>query len=219
MRYSRQVSSPRVASWIHDVINVFIDALTAEKALLDRGNTSWRFYDQRLEHVRPAASYLSHNGQHILRDLIFEQPEVATWLRRHDETRNRLEAAATEAYAIIVGHPGFRTRVEDARKAYLVDHPHARPTGAYAPERHPDLVAEYVINRVSQLPQHYTDSEFWSLHGADLRSAAPPVPNLDRVRSEMAESDGDAVSWFARLSLDLCKKFDVPAAPSGSFDY
>ncbi len=208
--------SARAASWVYDVINVFIDALEMEVALLRRGNTSWRFYNQQLEHIRPLSAYLTRDAQHILRDFLNARPAAVERLQRHDDLRSRLEAAATAAAKQVLAESDLRARVEDARKRYLLKYPNDVPTGAYPAERHAELVAEHLINDVKDLPVQYTDAVFWKEHGADFFSvmSTPACHELQKLRQALLSYDEDLVRWLADYSFSLCQEFDIPAAPS-----
>jgi len=208
--------SLRAASWVYDVINVFIDALEMEATLLRRGDTSWRFYNQQLEHIRPLNAYLTRNAQHILRDFLAARPEVAQWLGLHDDLRSRLEMAASAAAHEILAETDLRTRVEDARKRYLLKYPKDNPTGAYAAEKHVELVAEHLVNEVKELAANYTDAVFWKEHGPEFSSVmnTPACQELRNLRQALLSYDLEMIQWFAEYRFSLCQEFDIPAAPS-----
>jgi hypothetical protein len=208
--------SARAASWVYDVINAFIDALEMELMLLRRGNTSWRFYNRQLEYIRPLSAYLTRQAQHILRDLLNARPAVTERLQRHDDLRSHLEAMATAAAQEILTETDLRTRVEDARKRYLLNYPNDVPTGAYPSERHAELVAERLINDVKDLPAHYSDEVFWKEHGTEFFSvmSTPACQELMKSRQALLSYDEGLVKWLADYSFSLCQEFDIPAAPS-----
>jgi hypothetical protein len=135
----------RAASWIYDVINVFIDALEMEATLLRRGDASWRFYNQQLELIRPLGAYLTRDAQHILRDFIFARPAVVEILTPHDELRSRLEVVATVTAREILANTDLCTRVDDARRRYILKHSKDVPTGAFPAEKHPELVLNQAL--------------------------------------------------------------------------
>lgn len=210
------MTSLRAASWVYDVINVFIDALEMESTLLRRGNSSWRFYNEQLEHIRPLNAYLSRNAQHIFRDFLLARPGVTEMLAPHDELRANLETAATAAAREILEFTNLRSRVEDARKRYLLKHPKDVPTGAFASEKHADLVAEHLVNEVKELPANYTDALFWKEHGLEFSDvmSTPACQELRRSRQALLSYDQGLIQWLEQYSLSLCQEFDIPAAPS-----
>ena len=215
------MSSLRAASWVYDVINVLIDALEMEATLLRRGDSSWRFYNEQLEHIRPLNAYLTRNAQHILRDFLLARPEVGTTLMPHDELRASLEAAATVAARAILSETDLRARVEDARQRYLLKHPNDVPTGAFAAEKHPDLVAEHLVNEVHELPANYTDAVFWREHGGELSSVTntPAFQELRRARQALLSYDQGLIQRLHAYSYSLCEQFGIPAAPSAVTGY
>lgn len=206
----------RAASWVYDVINVFIDALEAEATLLRRGDTSWRFYNQQLEHIRPLSAYLTRHSQHIFRDLQLARPEVTEMLMPHDDFRSSLEAAATAAARELLAYTDLRSRVEDARKRYLAKYPTDVPTGAFSAEKHADLVAEHLINEVRELPANYTDAVFWREHGPEFLSvmSTPACRELRERRQSLLSYDEELTRWLISYSFSLCEQFNIPAAPS-----
>lgn len=208
--------SSRVASWVYDVINVLIDALGLEATLLGRGDTSWRFYNEQLERIRPLTAYLTRNAQHILRDLLRARPEVSAALMLHDELRASLETAATAAAREILATTDLRARVEAARQRYLLKYPKDNPTGAFAAEKHADLVTEHLINEVHALPSNYTDATFWKEHGHELSSVlhTPACQELRSARQALLSYDQKTIEWLQEYSYSLCQQFDIPAAPS-----
>jgi len=210
----------RAASWVYDVINVLIDALDVEVSLLSRGNLSWRFYDQELEHIRPAVDYLNRNGRHILRDLIAAKPAIEALIAKHDELRQRVESTATVVHGEAIRDPALHAAVARARKAFLDQFPDAVPTGAFASDKHVDLVIERLINRIEDPPPHHTDAEFWSLHRRDFAFFRPSsLPLLDRLRGEFLAFDRASIKDLEALSLQICAEHDIPAAPSESVHY
>ena len=210
----------RAASWVYDVINVLIEAFDMEVSLLSRGNLSWRFYNLELEHIRPAISYLSRDGRHILRDLLTANPSVEPMIATHDDLRQRVESTATTIHAEALNDPALRLAVEKARKTFLERFPGAVPTGAFPAEKHLDLVIERLINEIKELPPHYTDAEFWAAHRKDFAFFnTPSLPVLRQIRSEFLKFDQTSIKWLEELSFQICTEHDIPAAPSVSVHY
>jgi len=211
-----QMTSLRAASWVYDVINVFIDALEVEATLLRRGDTSWRFYNQQLEHIRPLGAYLTRDAQHIFRDFLTARPAVWQALSAHDELCSRLEATATAAAQEVLTNTDLRSRVEGARTRYLRKHPKDVPTGAFPAEKHAELVVEHLINDVKELPARYTDAVFWKEHASEFSKVmnTPACQELRSSRQALLSYDLNVVRWFAEYSFSLCQEFDIPAAPS-----
>lgn len=217
------MTSLRAASWIHDVINVFIDSLEMEIGLLQRGDTSWRFYNEQLERIRPMRAYLPRNAQHILRDLELARPDIDIGfaLVSHDLLRASLEAAATAAAREILTKTDLRARVEAARERHLLKYPKDIPTGAFAADRHADLVAEHLVNDVTELPANHADAVFWKEHGSEFTGATstPAFQELRRARQELLSYDQETVPWLKARGDLLRQQFDIPAAPAAVTGY
>jgi hypothetical protein len=219
-RFIHPMQPRRAASWLYDVINVLIDALDMEVSLLSRGNVSWRFYNQELEHIRPTISYLSRDSRHILRDLIAAKPAVDSLVTKHDELREHIEVTATVVYREGLDDPTLRRAVEEARKTFLEKFPNAVPTGAFAAEQHVDLVIEHLVNEIKELPLHHTDAEFWAAHrNAFAVFDVPSFAVLRQLRGEFLKFDQTSIKWLEDLSLQICTEHDIPAAPSVAVGY
>jgi len=214
------MSSRRVASWVYDVLNVFMEALEMEVGLLSRGNATWRFYNQDLEHIRPLAAHLDRDGRHIFRDLLTAHPELVEKISTHDALRAQLVKAATDAYRDALANDAIHKAVDDARRRFLEKVPGAIPTGSFAAEKHVDLVIERLINEIEELPSHNTDAEFWRAHGKEFSAfSIPSMPAVKQARAELLASDQAVLKWLEDFSYDLCRQYDIPAAPSSSVGY
>lgn len=210
----------RAASWVYDVINVWLDALDMEVSLLSRGNISWRFYNQELEYIQPAGSYLTRSGRHILRDLVAVKPSVTSWITKHDELRQLVESAATDVYREGLADLSLAHVVEEARKIFLDKSPGAVLAGAFPAERLLDLVIEHLINEIKELPAHETDAEFWAAHrGRFAFFNVPSLGTLRQAKSELLKHDQTAIRGLETMSFEICTEHGIPAAPSASVGY
>ncbi|MEJ7727888.1 MAG: hypothetical protein WKG00_01605 [Polyangiaceae bacterium] len=209
--------SRRVESWVHEVINALIESIGFECTLLGRGNSTWRFYladrDHQLEHIRPIAGYLSPSARHILRDFTRENGDARGHLGTHDRLLGEVQRAARAAHTDLVNRSGFRDRVADALREYQgfeTDHPAGHGEAQFA-----DQVAERVLNRIDSLPSQYVDSKFWRRFGPEFLAlrTGPAFAELDEAVSGLLNADHHLLQWLEDKSFDLCKTYDVPAAP------
>jgi hypothetical protein len=214
--------SPRVQSWIYEVLNPLFESLEIELGFLTRRNTTWSFYSRELEYLRPASRYLSLEGRHILRDYAMENPEILERIRAHDDLLARLTKAASHAFDELTTE-AFRGLVDDAVIQFLdgasSDHDITAdpryPGGAYRRAQVPDLVAEHVINSVDDLPSRYADRVFWQQHRDRFRALGTgrAFEQLQAVLDKLVELDTEFRDWIVEVSLELCRTYDVPAAP------
>lgn len=210
----------RAASWLYDVVNVLWDAFEAENHFLERGNSTWRFYNEQLEFILGVGAYLGRNQQHILRDFLMNHPAFEGPLSSRDVARNELARAASVVYREAKSDPRIHDAVARAREAFLAQHPSETPTGAFRPEQHVDLVIERLINEIDQLPSHYTDAAFWAAHRHDFAWFNPPSrPALVSARERMRATNMKLIEMFNATSVAICERYDIPAAPSGTVTF
>jgi hypothetical protein len=208
--------SPRVAAWVHEVINTLLEALPVERSFLQHGNATWRFYNQELEHVRPLAQYLLPGARHILRDFLLANRDARPVFSEHDRLVGRLSSSAEASCKALMRGEGFRLLVEEHLARFESGDPRPPyPGGAVPREDFPSLVAERVVNQVASFPSHYADAAFWTSHGAQFLALAsgPEFETLQGVREQLLRHDRKLMDWLERKSFDLCSDYDVPAGP------
>jgi hypothetical protein len=74
------------------------------------------------------------------------------------------------------------------------------------------------VNRIEELPPHYTDSDFWKHHGPRLLAFAgePESEAFSQSRDVLLRHDRALVTKLLDLRFKLCEKYDLPAAPLSS---
>ncbi len=213
--------SPRVEGWVYAVINPLLEAIPIEISFLERGNITWRFYNQQMEYLRPIAGYLTPDGRHILRDFSMANREAKTPLEKHDEFLHVAMKAAQRAHSELVNRKDFLAKVSAALTEFVeADAKKTYPGGAFPETKFPGLVAEHVVNEVQEIPSHYTDSRFWKRYSGEFLTFAHGLPfeELQRARASLLEHDRSLLEWLEKKSYELCMRHDLPAAPlSGSF--
>jgi hypothetical protein len=207
--------SQRVASWLYEVINPLLDAARMEISFLERGNSTWRFYNSRLEHIHPIAAYLTPEGRHVFRDFQKSNPDAVSPFDQHDRLVERLEKAATEAHARLMAQSNFVDMARQALTEFMSVPSPDFPGGAFPQETFPALVGERVTNAVRELGSHYTDSKFWRHFGPQFLQfrVQSNFGELDVARDELLKSNQSLVDWLEKKSFQLCSRYDVPAAP------
>ncbi len=211
-----QRGSPRVAAWVHEVINALLQALPIEMSFLERGNATWRFYNGRPEYLRPIEGYLTPQARFILRDFRQANPDAGKLLTRHNELIEKLVTAATDAHEALMKREDFVNRVRDRLATFMEAEPKPdHPRGAIPETDFPKLAAERVVNAVKELPSHHTDAKFWDHYGAEFLGFARG-PEFERVHAAcdaLLEHDRKLYEWLGKKSFQLCEEYDVPAAP------
>ncbi|MFH0901472.1 MAG: hypothetical protein V2A73_12665 [Pseudomonadota bacterium] len=206
--------SPRVRAWVYGVLNALIDALEREHDFLSRGNLTWRHYSGRAEYILLPEEYLDPAGQTNLEDVENYYPEVKSALQTHRQLLTAARDAAATAHKSLVQDSAFHAAVTREIDRYKV----AKPSAPYLSES-PDailrLAAERVVNEIRDLPDHYTDADFWNFAATALTTfSSSEIPARARVaREALAQHTVELVQLLRELRTRLCDDFDIPPAP------
>lgn len=207
--------SPRVAAWVHEVINPLLEALPVEISFFESGNTTWRYYSGRPEYLRPIEGYLTPQARFILDDFRRADADARKRFAKHDELFEHLVAGATDAHATLMTREAFVSRARQK----LADYPRAPssdyPGGAVPEADFPKLVAERIVNDIKALFSHYSDAKFWERYGSDFLefSSGPEFERLRAARHALLKHDRMLCEWLGKKGFRLCEEYDVPAAP------
>jgi hypothetical protein len=206
-----QPGSPRVQSWIRTVLNPLIEAVEYELPLLERGSLTWRFIDRKPERLNPIPAYVN-DSRRALEDLLRARPHMKPPLEEHDKRLKIAVARAGDAHDSILAKPEFVALVEARLADYEKSHsPAMRPSGAFAPDKLPGLVADRVVNNDGEVRYPYTDAEFWNLNRVAFMEAAysRAIETLRAAVRDFAEFDVDLLSKLKDWHFALVEEFDV----------
>ncbi len=209
--------SQRVAAWIYAVINPMIEGLQRELDFLERGNLTWRYLSQRCEFIRPIQEYVDSTQWPNYFDFLVENPEFKKHFQAHDDNLNALNNAASALFSWLVSSGFLEERTRSSLEAYesrrAVD-PRLADLGHMKSEL-PKLVAEYLINKIETLPDHYVASKFWEDASSNIRELRNQN-NFQPLRDALAKLVNLSVLLKTSLEdfrLGMSRKFDLPAAP------
>lgn len=211
-----QRGSPRVAAWVHEVINPLLEALPMEISFLEGGNTTWRFYNGRPEYLRPIEGYLAPEARRIVDDFRRANSDAGKPLARHDEILERLIAAAGDAHEALMKRKDFVERAQNRLAEFMQASSTVEyPCGAIPEADFPKLVGERVVNAIKEVPSHYTDAKFWERYRDEFTNfgGGPEFDRLREARDALLKHDRKLYEWLRKKSFRLCEEFDVPAAP------
>lgn|SRR5574337_399700 len=220
-RKGPQKGSPRVAAWIHEVINPLLESLPLEISFLQSGNTTWRYYSGRPEYLRPIEGYLTPQGRFILIDFCRANRDAKKRLTRHDRLLEYLIGAAVAAHASLMNREDFVRRARERLGEFRqIASGGDYPGGAILEVDFPKLVAERVVNSIKEVPPHYSDAKFWERHGAEFLDfgSGPEFERLRTARNTLLKHDQALYEWLGKTSFRLCEEYDVPAAPFPGWD-
>jgi len=207
-----QPGSPRVQSWIRTVLNPLIEAVEYELQLLGRGSLTWRFHARRSEHLGPIGAYVS-DSRRALEDLLRARPKIEPPLVEHDRLLGVAVQQAGRAFDSLISSPDFVTQVNAKLTEFGTgQHRGARPSGAYEPDKMPDLVAERVVNNDdAMVGRRYTDAEFWNTNRAAFMAMAvgPEFEGLRSAIEALRQHDVNLLDQLKDWHFELVEEYDV----------
>ncbi len=211
-----QRGSRRVAAWVHEVINPLLEAVPVEISFLESGNTTWRFYTEQPEYLRPIKRYIAPQARPILDDFRLANSDAAKRLARHDDLLAHLVAAALDAYRALMNREDFVESARNRLAEFMRNSPKPEYPGGAIPEPDfPKLVAERVVNAIRELFSYHSDAKFWEHYRAEFVKfgSGPEFESLHAARDALLKYDRELYDWLHKKSFRLCEEYDVPAAP------
>jgi hypothetical protein len=214
--------SQRVAAWIYEVINPIIEGLERELYFLQTGNGTWRYFSQRCEFIRPVQEYVESAQWPNYSDFVVEHPDFKKRFQSHDTSLSGLNNSASALFGALLGNPQFTEKVDSSFQAYeerRSQEPMASDL-AYMKQDLPKLVAEYLINNISDLPSHYAAARFWATSSNDLRAFQNSTNLFDPLRAAKEMLSVESQRLISDLEIKRSKflgTFDLPAARTSDF--
>ncbi len=221
-RKKRTEVGPRIVrAWFDTVINPVLLLLDREASLVANRNWTWRFRPGDLESIREVHSYINPEARPNLEQFEALYPDVKQVERQHDKNLSVLRVKCREL------HKAVRESEDLAELFRAFTTPEALADlgrgitvkelfGAYPESDNLDLLAEYVVNNITELPAYYSPSPLWNRHKGEFL-AILGRPSI-RDRYEAAITAGKALGrdteHLIRLLKDhrfkLSLEYDVP---------
>ena len=219
-KQARSKESVRVESWVHGVLNPLIDAVSREVAFLEEGNLTWRNYSRHCEHLRPIVEYIAGDQLPVYGDFLAnEQAGFKDRFVEHDRKLTATEAAATDAYRVLIEPEAFEKQIQQSLEEYE-SRVHSRQPGyreSLLPmaDSLPRAVAELLVNRADDLPYHPSTKQFWQDHREQFQQFRkdPAFGSLNRAATAFRESSRALKDALVSHRLDLCRSYDIPPEP------
>lgn len=211
-------SSRRVEAWIYTIMNPVIEAMRQEAHLLERGNLSWRYYSRRAEYIRIIYEYIEPHNTPNLEDFLADNEQFTDKFRQHDKVLRTAEQTATEFFEAVTSSSTFIDEVNDALQRYdsIVDASRSYNASVESIKQDlPKVVAEYLINNVDSLPNTYMTHKFWEVSRQKFQEykEREPYLKLQNAVKQLREISSELQRDLEDQRLQLCREFDVPAAP------
>jgi hypothetical protein len=217
---ARPKDSRRVESWVYAVLNPLIEAVSREVAFLEDGNLTWRNYSRHCEHIRPIVEYLAGDQLPVYGDFLAnEQAGFKDRFVEHDRKLAATEAAATDAYRVLIEPEAFQNQIEQSLEEYesrvSSREPGYRESLIPTAESLARAVAELLVNRADDLPYHHSTKQFWQDHREQFQRFRkdPAFGALSRAATAFRESSRTLKDDLVSHRLHLCHSYDIPPAP------
>jgi hypothetical protein len=218
--------SKRVEAWVYAVLNPLIENLGREVFLLGKGNLTWRFYSRRFEYIHPIREYIDFPQRPNYEDFIGDplNPGFREKFDEHDRALTELEASASRFSDGLIHSDLFLEQVKESLEKYE-SIARTNPLYPYIEsmrESLPRAVAEFLVNRIDVLPDHYMTHKFWEEYREKFDLSAQEFEPYGQRESFQAlvQARAALTDVADRLLHDLnshrqllCRTYDIPAAP------
>ena len=203
--------SRRVAAWVYTVINPLIEALKDGKTLLKEKNWTWRYETKNLEFILPLDGYIDLASIPNFEGFLKAHPEVERKRKRHEELRVALSENCRIAFNYLIELQAFQDKVSSSRSTYG-----EYPGGAVPEMDFAKLIAQYIVNYIKDLPGYYTTSKFWARYEPEFSQfrTGKEFEKLEAAGKQLENHDEKLLARLKDLRSVLCKKYDVPDAPT-----
>jgi hypothetical protein len=218
-RRGKTVGPNIVRAWFDTVINPLLYGLDTERALLAAENWTWRCRPPRLLSLVPIREHLVREAWDNLEQFLAFQPQCQPPIQRHDQHAEGLLRQCQALHKALTNHPAMHIlyRQAVAELSLASSSELASVFGTDSPEEHLDVLAEYIVNSVEELPpSFYNTAPLWNRHRDEflqLREARELRPRWEAVRAQggklaRAAEEVDEALRQARDGLSLTH--DVP---------
>ncbi len=214
--------SLRVQGWIYLVLNPLVDGIQREIHFLELGNLTWRFYSKTFEFLMIASGYVGPGARHTFDDFLKANPREKPPIAQHDALLVELRNQALIAYEGLCADQTFLRAVSDQLRQFeSIPRDSGFPGGALSRAEFPSLVAEHILNNVSQVPHHHTDSVFWETSRDTFNQfrAGSAFRDLDEAIRKLLKHDNLLLDRIGKTRYRLCERYDLPADPLPSMSH
>jgi hypothetical protein len=213
-----EVSPSIIRAWLDTVLNPLIYGLRIESSVLHQGNLTWRFRLGRPVSLVPVRSLLMDAFHDNLDQFLISHPECVAPMKEHDTRLELLIESCRKLESTLINSVEMRELFQRlTTPEALGGRDIAEIFRAIRPEDRLKVVAELMINSVSELPGYYSMADFWYVHHAEFLKLReiPAIWPFWKTTYHAAERLWQEVD----LLIDLLKKVQqelssTPASPS-----
>jgi hypothetical protein len=208
-----------VRAWFDTVFHYALGGLENERGFLTRRNWTFRGRSGTFEYLGSVRELVPPAAKVNLSQFVSFFPEVGETIDRHDDCLERLARVCGVLYEAILNNSHFRevfAAVEGEVRQKL-GREFQSYFGAYSSERDfMGIIAEYLINNIENLPDHYSTAELWNHYRVRFVQAIS-APELEPLRDDttlagrnLIEVVDELTSLLEKTRSELSLQFDVP---------
>jgi hypothetical protein len=221
----RKVGPNIVRAWFDTVINPLLRSLTVEQERLERKDWTWRFIPGGLEAIRPVHSHLDIGARDNLEQFLQLHSAVNLWAQKHDQQVALLSQRCEELQRKLQHSPQLLRIYERTTSPEALSEMGGSLReifGAYPPQDHLALLAQYIVNNTGTLPEYHTTGRLWNKHKDEFLAVLRDRPIVLQAGATTKTGEGllKTVGLLFRVlketRLKLSLEHDVPyVAASG----
>jgi hypothetical protein len=208
-----------VRAWFDTVFHYVLSGLEMEKRFLVSRNWTFRHYSRTLEYIAPVWKHVPAEALENLEQFISFFPEADTFIKRHDESVQRLQNRCLAYADAIIENAHFLAvfrRVEE-ESPQVLNRQFKEHFGAYSSkEDFMRILAEYLVNNIDSLADIYSTAALWNRYREDLVSAVattelmPLREAIEEAGRDLVEAADELVASMKKIRNELSLAFDVP---------
>jgi len=212
-----EVGPSLAKAWVVTVINPILDGLRTGRYRLAQKNWSWRYRTGGFEYIWPIAGYVEVRYHANYEEFCRCYPRAARLISQHDEQLNRLAEALNQAYEQVLHLPRFQDTFRQAKERYEANF--AQVWGGLPEQDGPKLVAEHILNNITEPLYGYTDQSYWEQFGSEFLALRedpalrPTVEEIGKLGEQLARLVDALEIELKSLRSEYARKFDIPPVP------
>lgn len=210
----RKKGSERPKAWIYSILNPLVEDLRAENTLLTKQNLTWRYQSAEMEFIVPTRDLIQPSVRPNYDDLLRGCPDLKPAMDERDEGVKALQQAALTCWKHLTAYRSFGPNVEAQLKQWKREgNPY--PGGGVPEDEFWRLIAEHVMNKIEELPYHYSSRDFWSRFRQTFLNPRYHsfFSQLEKAIADLKRLNEALIETLDRTRSRLCEEYDLPAAP------
>jgi hypothetical protein len=219
LRTKRSVGPNIVRAWFDTVLNPLLQALAIEEGHLQVKDWTWRFVPGGLEAIRPIRAYLDVDARENLGQFLELQSRASLVVQWHDESVSILSSKCGDLQNALERSSELRAvykRLTSPEALSKVGANLQQIFGAYPPEHHLALLAQYIVNNMGELPEYHSTSPLWNRHKNEFlavlrhRSVVLEAVATSKAGDKVLNNVGRLIRVLKETRLKLSLEHDVP---------